>query len=241
MTDMIAVAYPSQDVAQQALTELRTLHTEHTVQVADAVLLTRDLNGEVTIHGRPHPAASGALGGALWGGIIGLLLLQPLLGAAIGAAAGGVAGATVEDDDRTQFIKSLGERLAPGHAAVIAVIGEATADKALPRIARYGGEILHTSLSRQDEDEIRFALRAHQPSGQWPWADDATFAKAAPQGADVPPSTPAHPDTAAEHAGGSGPRAAALGAAGGLAGGMLLGSLLSDDDSSDDEDTEDDD
>ncbi|MFF7946557.1 DUF1269 domain-containing protein [Streptomyces griseorubiginosus] len=240
MTDMIAVAYPSQDVAQQALTELRALDSEHTVQVADAVLLTRNLNGEVTIHGRPHPAASGALGGALWGGVIGLLLLQPLLGAAIGAAAGGVAGATVEDDDRTQFIKSLGERLAPGHAAVIAVIGEATADKALPRIARYGGEILHTSLSRQDEDEIRFALHAQQPAGQWPWADDATFTKPAPQGADIAPSALPHPDTAAEHADGSGLRAAALGAAGGLAGGMLLGSLLSDD-NSDDQDTEDDD
>jgi|GEM_PF-305512 len=240
MTDMIAVAYPSRDVAQQALSELRTLHTEHTVQVADAVLITRDLNGEVTIHGRPHPAASGAIGGALWGGIIGLLLLQPLLGAAIGAAAGGAAGATVEDDDRTQFIKSLGERLAPGHAAVIAVIGEATADKALPRIARYGGEVLHTSLSRQDEDEIRAALHAQQSDGQWHWADDAAFAQAAAQGADVPPSTPAQADTAAGHSGDSGLRDVALGAAGGLAGGMLLDSLLSDDDS-DDKDTDEDD
>jgi hypothetical protein len=62
-----------------------------------------------------------------------------------------------------------------------------------------------------------------------------------PQSADIPPSAPAQPDTAAEHAGDSGLRAAALGAAGGLAGGMLHGSLLSDDDSSDDEDTEDDD
>ncbi|QZZ28797.1 DUF1269 domain-containing protein [Streptomyces sp. ST1015] len=217
MTDMIAVAYPTQDVARQALTELRTLQTEHTVQVVDAVLLTRDLDGEVTLHGRPHPAASGALGGAFWGSLIGLLLLQPLLGAAIGAAAGGVAGATAEDDDRTRFIKSLGERLAPGHAAVIAVIGEATADKALPRIARYGGEVLHTSLSQEDEDEIRHALHAQQPADRWPWDDGAKSTQTAPQTTDVPPPAPA--------------RAAALGAAGGLAGGILLGSLLTDDDS----------
>ncbi|MGW3119602.1 DUF1269 domain-containing protein [Streptomyces sp. NPDC001107] len=162
MTDMIAVAYPSETVAEQALTELRALHTEHTVHVADAVLLIRDHDGEVKIPGKPHPAASGALGGALWGGLIGLLLLQPLLGAAIGAAAGGAVGATAEDDERTQFIKSLGERLAPGHAAVIAVIYDATADKALPRIARFGGEVLHTSLSQADEEEIRSALNAHQ-------------------------------------------------------------------------------
>ncbi|GAQ58404.1 DUF1269 domain-containing protein [Streptomyces acidiscabies] len=219
MTDMIAISYPTQDVARQALTELRALQTEHTVQVADAVLLTRDLDGKVTLHGRPHPAASGALGGAFWGGLVGLLLLQPLLGAAIGAAAGGVAGATAEDDDRTQFIKSLGERLAPGTAAVIAVIGEATADKALPRIARYGGEVLHTSLSQQDEDEIRHALHAEQPAGKWSWEDGAT--KVTPQ------NTEQHSDS-------SGMGAAALGAAGGLAGGVLLGALLFDDDSDDD-------
>jgi len=228
MTDMIAVAYPSQDVAQQALAELRTLHTEHTVQVADAVLLTRDFDGEVHIHGRPHPAASGAIGGALWGGIIGLLLLQPLLGAAIGAAAGGVAGAATEDDERTRFVKSLGERLAPGHAAVIAVIGEATVDKALPRIAQYGGEILHTSLNQRDEDEIRLALHAQRPVAHWPWEDDTPLTKPAPQ---------APQDSATGHTDGSGLRAAALGAAGGLAGGMLIGSLLADDDS----DAEDDD
>lgn len=162
MTDMIAVAYPSETIAEQALTELRALQSEHTVHVADAVLLIRDHDGEVKIPGKPHPAASGALGGALWGGLIGLLLLQPLLGAAIGAAAGGAVGATAEDDERTQFIKSLGERLAPGHAAVIAVIYDATADKALPRIARFGGEVLHTSLSQADEEEIRSALNAHQ-------------------------------------------------------------------------------
>ncbi|MGJ5898155.1 DUF1269 domain-containing protein [Streptomyces niveiscabiei] len=145
-----------------------------------------------------------------------------MLGAAIGAAAGGVAGATAEDDDRTRFIKSLGERLAPGHAAVIAVIGEATADKALPRIARYGGEVLHTSLSREDEDEIRHALYARRPADRWPWDDGAKPTQTAPQSADVPPPAPA--------------RAAALGAAGGLAGGILLGSLLADDDSSEGDD-----
>lgn len=166
MTSMIAIAYPGQDTAEQALTELGHLETEHTVRVVDAVLITRDDEGEVKIHGKMSPTASGALDGALWGGIIGLLLLQPLLGAAIGAAAGGVVGATSEDNDRTEFVKSLGERLAPGHAAVIAVIGEATEDKALPRMARFGGEVLHTSLSQQDEEALRLALRTWQRAPQ---------------------------------------------------------------------------
>ncbi|WP_030661708.1 DUF1269 domain-containing protein [Streptomyces cellulosae] len=166
MSDMIAVAYPSEDIAQKALAELRALHTEHTLLLADAVLVTRDDNGEVTIPNRPHPSASGAAGGALLGGLIGTLLLAPLLGAAIGAAAGGLHGAVADDDDQTQFIKSLGQRLAPGQAAVIAVIIDGTEDKALPRIAQFGGDVLHTSLSQHDEDKLRLALHHHVPGSQ---------------------------------------------------------------------------
>jgi uncharacterized membrane protein len=80
MTDMIAVAYPNQDIAQRALVELHAL-------------------------------------------------------------------------------KQLGERLAPGHAAVIALISDATADKALPRMARFGGDVLHTSLSHDDELQLSHALQ----------------------------------------------------------------------------------
>ncbi|KUO10330.1 DUF1269 domain-containing protein [Streptomyces sp. DSM 15324] len=168
MTDMIAVAYPNQDVAEAALVELRQLDTEHTVHVVDAVLVTRDDEGEVKLHGRLSPAAAGAVDGALWGGIIGMLLLQPLLGAAIGAATGGVIGANSRDEDQTEFIKKLGQRLIPGGAAVIALIAEATPDKALPRMAQFGGEVLHTSLDEQDEETFRLALRSwsHTAKGQ---------------------------------------------------------------------------
>ncbi|WP_194238326.1 DUF1269 domain-containing protein [Streptomyces spongiae] len=182
MTDMIAVAYPGQDVAELALAELRQLDSEHTVHVVDAVLVTRDDEGDVKLHGKLSPTASGAMDGALWGGIIGLLLLQPLLGAAIGAATGGVIGATSEDDDRTEFVKALGRRLTVGGAAVIAVIGDATPDKALPRIAKFGGDVLHTSLSEEDEDALRLALRTWQPTAQQHPAD------AAGQDADASPA-----------------------------------------------------
>ena len=162
MTDMIAVAYPNRDIAQQALAELHALNTEHTVALTDALLLTRDEDGAVKIHNEPNPVAAGAVSGAIWGGLLGLLLLQPVLGAALGAAVGGVSGAVAEDDDLHRFVKQLGERLAPGRAAVIALIADATADKALPRMARFGGDVLHTSLSHDDELQLSRALHLQQ-------------------------------------------------------------------------------
>jgi uncharacterized membrane protein len=163
MTDMIAVTYPNEDTAQKALAELHALHAEHTLHLTDVVLLTREERGAVKIHDEAHPIAVSAVDGALWGGLLGLLLLQPLLGAAIGAAVGGVTGAIADDSGQTQFIKKLGERLAPGHAAVIALIAGGTEDKALPRMAQYGGEILHTSLSQDDEIQLSRALQHIQP------------------------------------------------------------------------------
>jgi uncharacterized membrane protein len=158
MSDMIAVAYPDIDTATRALAELRALNAEHTVRLADVMLLTRDEEGKVKIQGESHPATAGAIGGAFWGSLIGLLLLQPLLGAAVGAAAGGLGGAVTGESDEVQFVKQLGRHLASGHAAVVAVITDATVDKAVPRMARHGGEVLHTSLSQYDQLNLSHAL-----------------------------------------------------------------------------------
>jgi uncharacterized membrane protein len=160
MTDMIAVAYANEDTARQALAELRALHTEHSLELTDVLLVTRDEAGAVKIHNEVDPAAAGAVTGALWGGFIGLLLLQPLLGAAVGAAVGGISGAITGDGDQTEFVKQLGQQLVPGHAAVIALIADGTMDKALPRVAQFGGHVLHSSLSTQEELHIRRALSA---------------------------------------------------------------------------------
>ncbi|MDO0916710.1 DUF1269 domain-containing protein [Streptomyces sp. DT2A-34] len=165
MTDMVAVAYPNKNIANEVLAELRTLNTEHSLHLADAVLVTRDEEGKVKIHSGDSPVVSGAVGGALWGGLIGLLFLQPLLGAAIGAATGGVTAAVTEDEDEnTAFIAQLGQRLRPGGAAVIALVIDATEDKVLPRIAHYGGDLLHTSLTLAEEQRLRSAIN---PQPTW--------------------------------------------------------------------------
>ena len=77
MTDMIAVAYPSETTARQALAEVRALHTERVLDVDEAILITREHDGSVKIHDELHPVAAGAIDGVLWGGLLGLLVLQP--------------------------------------------------------------------------------------------------------------------------------------------------------------------
>jgi uncharacterized membrane protein len=165
MSDLIAVAYPDKDTAEQVRQTLARLTTERVIELADAVVVTRSGDGKVKLHQAVRPGASGAAGGALWGGLIGLLFLAPLFGMAIGAAAGGAAGAMADygvDDD---FMKQLGHELQPGGAALIVLVTKVTPDKVLPRIREYGGTVLQTSLDEESETRLREALEAGAPAG----------------------------------------------------------------------------
>ena len=165
MSDLIAIAYPDQETAERVRQTLGQLTVEHVLELDDAVVVTRDQSGKVKLHQAVRPAAAGAASGALWGGVIGMLFLAPLLGAAIGAAAGGASGALANFGVDDQFMKQLGEKLAPGGAAVIVLVHEVTPDKVLPRIEQFGGDVIQSSLDAESEARLQEALNAPQRAG----------------------------------------------------------------------------
>jgi uncharacterized membrane protein len=159
MANLVAVAYPDESTAKEVLNVLGRLQTEHSIDIEDAVVITRNQDGKVKLHQSMKPAAAGAAGGALWGGLIGLLFLAPLLGMAVGAAAGGAAGALTDVGVDDRFLKELGAKLEPGAAALIVLVHRSTPDKVLPEIQKFGGEVLQTSLSDEQEQQLQEALR----------------------------------------------------------------------------------
>jgi uncharacterized membrane protein len=164
MSNLIAIAYPDEGTAGQVATTLRDLQKEHTIKFDDMVVAVRQDDGKLKLRQSFGTAGAGAAGGALWGGLIGLIFLMPLMGMAIGAAAGGAAGAMTDYGIDDKFMKDLGERLAPGGAVLFVLVRESTPDKVLPRIAQYGGEVVHTSLSADAEQALQEALREGTPA-----------------------------------------------------------------------------
>jgi uncharacterized membrane protein len=164
MANLVAVAYPDEATAKEVLNVLGRLQTEHSIDIDDAVVVTRSQDGKVKLHQSMKPAAAGAAGGALWGGLIGLLFLAPLLGMAVGAAAGGAAGALTDVGVDDRFMKDLGGKLDPGGAALIVLVARSTPDKVLPEISRFGGEVLQTSLSNEAEEQLQAALSGQAAS-----------------------------------------------------------------------------
>jgi uncharacterized membrane protein len=160
MSNLIAVAYPDAETAEGVRAELVEATKEHLLTLEDAVVVVHQADGKVKLHQAVSPASAGAAGGAVWGGLIGLLFLAPVVGMAVGAASGALGGKMADvgiDDD---FMKTLGEKLAPGSAALIVLSQSSAPDKVLERVAKYGGEVIQSSLSEDQEQHLRSALGA---------------------------------------------------------------------------------
>src|SRR4051795_4065507 len=126
MSNLVAIAYPDRESAEQVRRTLFELQKEHIIELDDLVVVTRSEDGKVKLRQSTSVAGAGAAGGALWGGLIGLLFLAPLVGMAVGAAAGGATGALTDIGADDKFLKDLGENLNEGGAAVIVLVRKST-------------------------------------------------------------------------------------------------------------------
>ena len=79
MSNLVAIAYPDRESAEQVRRTLVELQKEHVIELDDMVVITRAENGKVKLHQSTSLAGAGAAGGALWGGLIGLLFLAPVV------------------------------------------------------------------------------------------------------------------------------------------------------------------
>ena len=157
MSDLVAVAYPDLETAREVVSNLGNAQKAHLIELDDMVVVEHRNDGKIKLH-QPSLAGVGAAGGALWGGLIGLIFFAPLFGMAIGAATGAAAGALTDVGVDDKFMKTLGERLEQGGAALVVLVRQSTPDKVLPRISQYGGEVIQSSLTSEGEQALRDAL-----------------------------------------------------------------------------------
>ena len=146
MSDLIAIAYDSEDKAEEVRLTLIQLQKEHIIELDDAAVIVKNAEGKIKLKQAVDLTSAGAVSGGFWGLLIGTLFLSPLLGAAVGAAAGAASGALSDigvDDD---FMKSLGETLQPGTSALFVLVRKVTPDKVLEEVAPYGGTVLNPYL-----------------------------------------------------------------------------------------------
>ncbi|WP_033219075.1 DUF1269 domain-containing protein [Kitasatospora phosalacinea] len=164
MSNLFAIAYPDVATAQKVRDELIGLQKQKLIDLEDIVVAEHREDGRIKLHQAVSNAGMGAASGALWGGVIGLLFFMPFLGAAVGGATGAAVGSSTDTGVDDDFMRRLGEKLEPGNAAVFALVRSATQDKVIPAVARFGGELIQTSLSHEEEEHLREIAKAAYPA-----------------------------------------------------------------------------
>src|SRR5262245_7000653 len=162
MSTFVMIDYESEIRAEEVRLALLKLQKQYLIDLADAVVVVRDEKGKIRLRQMYNLTAAGAASGGFWGALIGLIFLNPLFGMAIGAAAGAISGALRDVGIDDNFMKSLGETLKPGTAALCVLIRQMTPDKVLEEIQKFGGTLIKTNLSHENDAKLREALASAQ-------------------------------------------------------------------------------
>lgn len=164
MSDLIVFTYTSATKAELVLQEVVTLNQQHLVQIDDAAVIVKNEDNKVKVHQTLESAVRGGqvLSGGFWGLLIGFIFGGPLLGAAFGALLSALLGRNIDIGVDNQFIRSVGDELAPGNSALFLLIHDATMDKVTDALSVHGGTLYHTSLSKEAEEVFAKALE-HEP------------------------------------------------------------------------------
>jgi uncharacterized membrane protein len=165
--------------ASEVLNELMGLNDDWVVDLHDAVAVYRDYSGKLRVdQSYQMTTGEGAAWGGFWGMLIGSTLAIPftagasaaaaagavaagaLGGTAIGASAGAVDASSWKDEFGIpdDFVQRVGAMVQPGDSAIYAILRVGSPDVVADRFRGYGGTILRTTLSGDQQAKVEKVL-----------------------------------------------------------------------------------
>ena len=166
MADLIAIGYPDEATAEAAADEARRLAQDLIIQPDAIAVIVRDKDGSYHVHTNHHAVGAGATGGMFWGFLFGLLFFIPVFGLAIGAGMGALMGKLAKTSIDKQFQEQVRDMVKPGTSCLFLMLEKVTPDKAVEAMSKFGGTVLKTSLSKEDEKELQDALHGSETAAQ---------------------------------------------------------------------------
>ena len=166
MSDLFAITYADEQSGRSAFESLDHLQKLKLLTLEDAALAIKDQKGRVKVTQTLENAHTGsaAIWGGFWGLLIGLLFLAPIFWGLVGALLGGLLGKTTDLGIDNKFIEEVGDALEPGGSALFMLVAKATPDKVISELQKFGGTVYQTSLSNEDEANLKKALEHDQVS-----------------------------------------------------------------------------
>ena len=166
MAELVAIGYPDETTAYNAADEARQLSADLIIQPDAIAVIVRDEDGSYHVHTTHHAVGGGAVWGMFWGFLFGLLFFIPVIGIGIGAGLGALMGKFAKTSIDKQFQEQVRDMVKPGTSCLFLMLEKVTPDKAVEAMSKFGGTVLKTSLSQDDEKELRDSLHGDQAAAQ---------------------------------------------------------------------------
>ncbi len=158
MSELIVIGYDNHDQATSAYNEVLAMQGDFVVELQGLAIVNVDAEGKSHVETPQKIVGMSAASGALWGMLIGLLFFVPFFGLALGGLMGALFGKLGKSGINDEFRSQVNALLEPGNSAVVIMASKITEDKFADRIGKFGGKLLKTSLSEEDEKELAHDL-----------------------------------------------------------------------------------
>jgi uncharacterized membrane protein len=164
MATLVAIGYPDEATAAAAAAEVHQLTKDLIIEPDAVATIVRDSEGKYHVATSHHPVGAGASWGMFWGFLFGLLFFIPVFGMAVGAGMGAIMGKVTKTSLNKEFQEQVRDMVQPGTSALFLIVERVTPDKAIDALSHYGGTVLKSSLSKEDEAALQAALHGEQVS-----------------------------------------------------------------------------
>lgn len=160
MSTLIAITYPDEQTGAQAFAALADLQKQQVLKLEDAAFAVKNPKGKVKITQTLEKRYKGmaTTSGFFWGFLIGLIFGGPLFWGLFTALLSRMFSKGTDLGIDNKFMHDVGDSLEVGGSAVFVLVIDATEDKVLPQMAKFGGHVYQTSLSNEAEQKLRDAL-----------------------------------------------------------------------------------
>ena len=168
MAELVVIGFDNPEDADNVLGELGRLQNSYLLDLKDAVVAIRQLDGKLNLKQSVDLVrtriSAGGVSGAILGTLVGMLFLNPIAGFAVGtlvgAGGGALSGSAIDYGIKEDFIRSVADALKPNTSALFILIRKVKPEEVLSELSRFRGRVIRSSLSNEQEARLQAALSA---------------------------------------------------------------------------------
>ena len=160
---LIGISFADNFRAQEFLSAVTRLASLGSLQLRDAVIVSKDVDGNVRVRETVDPQTGRtALSSAVWTGLLGLLVGGPvgwLAGMGIGAGAGAITAKVIDLGVPDEWVDWFRQAVREGTTTVVVLAEELDLGAFEAEVRRFAGaELVHSTLPATSIAQIRAAL-----------------------------------------------------------------------------------